>query len=308
MRALLTKVLGDANQKTLKQIQPIVDEINDLEPEMQEATDDELREMGAEFRSRIAEGESLDDLLPEVFAAVREIAKRVSGKRHYDVQLIGGIVLHQGKIAEMKTGEGKTLTATLPIALNALTGLGVHLVTVNDYLASRDTQWMGPIYHALGLTVASIQHDEAFLFDPLWESEDERLAFLRPITRQEAYAADITYGTNNEFGFDYLRDNMVVSIEQCVQRDLELRDRRRSRQHPDRRGANAADHLRSGRACDRPLLPVRPDRQAAPAGAALRGRSQAQDRDPDRRGRRQGRGAARAFRRARASTTTGTST
>ena len=220
MRALLTKVLGDANQKTLKQIQPIVDEINDLEPEMQEATDDELREMGAEFRSRIAEGESLDDLLPEVFAAVREIAKRVSGKRHYDVQLIGGIVLHMGKIAEMKTGEGKTLTATLPIALNALTGLGVHLVTVNDYLARRDTQWMGPIYHALGLSVASIQHDEAYLFDPLWEAEDERMAFLRPITRQEAYAADITYGTNNEFGFDYLRDNMVVSIEQCVQRDL----------------------------------------------------------------------------------------
>src|SRR4029079_5571886 len=138
----------------------------------------------------------------------------------YDVQLIGGIVLHQGKIAEMKTGEGKTLTATLPVALNALTGLGVHVVTVNDYLARRDTQWMGHNYHALGLSVASIQHDEAYLFDPLWEAEDERMAFLRPITRQEAYAADITYGTNNEFGFDYLRDNMVVSIEQCVQRDL----------------------------------------------------------------------------------------
>jgi preprotein translocase subunit SecA len=220
MRALLTKVLGDANQKAIKQLQPIVHEINDLEPEMENASDDELREMGTEFRSRIAEGESLDDLLPEVFAAVREIAKRVSGKRHYDVQLIGGIVLHQGKISEMKTGEGKTLTATLPIALNALTGEGVHLVTVNDYLARRDTQWMGPIHHALGLSVASIQHDEAYLFDPDWESEDERLAFLRPITRQEAYAADITYGTNNEFGFDYLRDNMVVSAEQCVQREL----------------------------------------------------------------------------------------
>ena len=220
MRAILTKVFGDANQKIINSLQPLVDEINALEEEMQATSDDELRGLGDEFRSRLADGEALDDLLPEVFAAVREIALRVSGKRHYDVQLMGGVVLHQGKIAEMKTGEGKTLTATLPVALNALTGKGVHVVTVNDYLAKRDTQWMGPIYHGLGLSVASIQHDEAFMYDPQWESEDERLAFLRPITRQEAYAADITYGTNNEFGFDYLRDNMVVSADQCVQREL----------------------------------------------------------------------------------------
>jgi preprotein translocase subunit SecA len=217
---LLKTIFGDANEKILKQLTPTVEDINRLEPEMVDLTDDELRNLGTEYRTRIEDGESLDDLLPEVFAAVREIARRVSGKRHYDVQLLGGIVLHEGKIAEMKTGEGKTLTATLPVALNALTGKGVHLVTVNDYLAKRDTQWMGPIYHGLGLTVASIQHDEAYIFDPQWESEDERLAFLRPISRREAYAADITYGTNNEFGFDYLRDNMVVNADQCVQREL----------------------------------------------------------------------------------------
>ena len=220
MRGPWKSIFGDANDKLIKQLIPLVEEINSLEPEMVDLSDEELRELGSEFRSRLTDGESLDDLLPEVFAAVREIGKRVSNKRHYDVQLMGGIVLHQGKISEMKTGEGKTLTATLPISLNALGGLGVHLVTPNDYLAKRDTQWMGPIYHALGLSVASIQHDEAFIFDPLWESGDERLAFLRPVTRQEAYAADITYGTNNEFGFDYLRDNMVVSADQCVQREL----------------------------------------------------------------------------------------
>jgi preprotein translocase subunit SecA len=217
---LLKTIFGDANEKILKQLKPTVEEINGLEPEMVDLTDDELRNLGTEYRARLEDGESLDDLLPEVFAAVREVARRVSGKRHYDVQLLGGIVLHEGKIAEMKTGEGKTLTATLPVALNALTGEGVHVVTVNDYLAKRDTQWMGPIYHGLGLTVASIQHDEAYIFDPQWESEDERLAFLRPISRREAYEADITYGTNNEFGFDYLRDNMVVSADQCVQREL----------------------------------------------------------------------------------------
>ena len=220
MRGLLTKVFGDENQKQLNQIMPLVEEINDLESEMESYSDEELHDLGDEFRKRFVEGEELDDLLPEVFAAVREISRRSSGRRHYDVQLIGGIVLHRGKIAEMKTGEGKTLTATLPVSLNAITGKGVHVVTVNDYLAKRDTQWMGPIYHALGLSVASIQHDEAFIYDPLWESEDERLAYLRPISRKEAYAADITYGTNNEFGFDYLRDNMVVSAEQCVQREL----------------------------------------------------------------------------------------
>ena len=220
MRALLTKVLGDPNDKALKQIRPIVAEINGHEPAMQARSDQELHDLGQAYRDRLAAGETLDDLLPEVFAATREIATRVSDKRHYDVQLIGGVVLHQGKIAEMKTGEGKTLTATLAVALNALGGKGVHVITVNDYLAKRDTQWMGPIYHALGLSVGCIQHDQAFLFDPEWEAEDERLALLRPVSRREAYQADITHGTNNEFGFDYLRDNMVVSHEQMSQREL----------------------------------------------------------------------------------------
>ncbi len=157
---------------------------------------------------------------PESFAATREAAHRTLGQRHYDVQLMGGIVLHHGKIAEMKTGEGKTLTATLAVALNAATGRGVHVITVNDYLAKRDTQWMGQVYHALGYSVGCIQHERAFIFDPEWESPEPNLERLRDVPRKEAYAADITYGTNNEFGFDYLRDNMVVSIEQCVQRDL----------------------------------------------------------------------------------------
>jgi preprotein translocase subunit SecA len=220
MRALLTKVLGDPNDKTIKQIRPIVARINSREPEMQARSDQELFDLGQHYRDRLTAGETLDDILPEVFAATREIATRVSGKRHYDVQMIGGIVLHQGKIAEMKTGEGKTLTATLAVSLNALQGKGVHVVTPNDYLAKRDTQWMGPIYHALGLSIGCIQHDQAFLFDPEWEAEDERLALLRPVSRHEAYLADITHGTNNEFGFDYLRDNMVVNAEQMSQREL----------------------------------------------------------------------------------------
>ena len=167
-----------------------------------------------------AEDRLLDDLLPRAFAAVREASQRATGLRHFDVQLLGGVVLHQGKVAEMKTGEGKTLAATLPIYLNSLSGRGAHVVTVNDYLAKRDTQWMGPIYHALGMSVGVIQHDSSFLFDPDYASDDERYQFLRPVERREAYAADATYGTNNEFGFDYLRDNMVWSLDQCVQRDL----------------------------------------------------------------------------------------
>jgi preprotein translocase subunit SecA len=201
-------------------MQPLVREINDLEPEMQAKSDEELRALSEELRARYEDGEDLDDLLPESFAATREAAQRTLGQRHYDVQLMGGIVLHQGKIAEMKTGEGKTLTATLAVALNALTGRGVHVVTVNDYLAKRDTQWMGQVYHALGLSIGCIQHERAFIYDPTWESPEPNLERLREVPRREAYAADITHGTNNEFGFDYLRDNMVVSIEQCVQRDL----------------------------------------------------------------------------------------
>ncbi|MGH2548348.1 MAG: preprotein translocase subunit SecA, partial [Thermomicrobiales bacterium] len=220
MRSLFTKVLGDFNEKALKKIRPIVDEINELESDIQAMEDDELREFALSLRKRADEGESLDDLLPESFAATRETARRVLGQRHYDVQLLGGITLHQGKIAEMGTGEGKTQTATLPAALNALNGRGVHVITVNDYLAKRDAQWMGRVYHALGLTVSSIQHDAAYRFNPDYVSEDERLQFLEPISRQEAYACDITHGTNNEFGFDYLRDNMVATSKQLVQRDL----------------------------------------------------------------------------------------
>jgi preprotein translocase SecA subunit len=176
-----------------------------------EESDKELRE---------AEGRILEELLPEAFAAVREAARRAIGLRHFDVQLIGGAVLHEGKIAEMKTGEGKTLVATLPLYLNALTGRGVHLITVNDYLARRDVQWMGPIYHRLGLSVASIVHDASYFFDPAYLTKDYRYLNLRPVTRQEAYRADITYGTNNEFGFDYLRDNMKFSSEEYAQREL----------------------------------------------------------------------------------------
>jgi preprotein translocase subunit SecA len=213
-------ILGDSNERELNRLKPTVDKINALEPQFEKLSDDELRAKTAEFKARLNKGESLDSLLPEVFAAVREAAKRTIKQRHFDVQLMGGIVLHQGKIAEMKTGEGKTLVATLPVSLNALTGRGVHVVTVNDYLAKRDTQWMGLIYHALGISVACIQHEAAFQFDPTYESEDPRLKHLRPITRRQAYEADVTYGTNNEFGFDYLRDNMVVDLSQCVQREL----------------------------------------------------------------------------------------
>ena len=220
MRALLTKILGDPNDKAIKQTLPIVQEINDLEPTMVAKSDEELRGSADLYHERYLAGEDLDDLLPEVFAATREVARRTLGQRHYDVQLMGGVVLHDGKIAEMKTGEGKTQTAVLAVALNAMTGEGVHVVTVNDYLAKRDTQWMGQVYHALGLSIGCIQHERAFIYDPEWESDDPVLVNLREVPRKEAYAADITYGTNNEFGFDYLRDNMVVSAAQMVQRDL----------------------------------------------------------------------------------------
>ncbi|HEX5991131.1 MAG TPA: hypothetical protein VFY70_01075, partial [Thermomicrobiales bacterium] len=220
MRKLLTKFFGDPNEAPLKPFQKVVAQVNALEPEMEALSDLELRELTNGLRDRLEEGETLDDLLPESFAATREAARRSLGQRHFDVQLLGGAVLHAGKIAEMRTGEGKTLTATLSVALNALNGRGVHVVTVNDYLAKRDTQWMGQVYDALGLSVACIQHEAAFIYDANWVSEDERLARLRPISRREAYEADITYGTNNEFGFDYLRDNMVPTADRMVQRDL----------------------------------------------------------------------------------------
>ncbi|GAH42595.1 unnamed protein product, partial [marine sediment metagenome] len=228
--------LIDSNEKVLKRLHPLVARINSLEAEFERLTDAELRAKTDEFRDRVKGGDSLDALLPEAYAAVREAAKRTIGQRHFDVQLMGGIVLHQGKIAEMKTGEGKTLVATLTLYLNALTGQGCHLVTVNDYLAKRDCHWMGPIYHALGMRVAAITAMQtpddrllSYIYDPHYESEDLKWRHLRRIpyppnhpeqARRQAYEADITYGTNNEFGFDYLRDNMVLDLSQCVQRQL----------------------------------------------------------------------------------------
>jgi len=217
--------LVDSNEKELKRLRPIVARINSLEPEYERLSNDELRGKTEEFKNRLAAGSSLDELLPEAFAAVREAAKRTIRQRHFDVQLMGGMVLHQGKIAEMKTGEGKTLVATLSLYLNSLTGNGCHLVTVNDYLARRDPYWMGPVYYALGVSVASIypqqnpdEHSPARLYDPDFDSGDQQWQYFRPISRAEAYQADITYGTSSEFGFDYLRDNMVVDLSRCVQR------------------------------------------------------------------------------------------
>ena len=198
--ALLTKIVGSKNERTLKRLRPIVETINALEPEVSALSDEALRAKKEEFLGRLAQGATLDDILPEAFAVVREAGKRVLGMRHFDVQLIGGMVLHEGKIAEMRTGEGKTLVATLPAYLNALSGKGVHVVTVNDYLARRDSEWMGRLHRFLGMTVGCIQHD------------------LSDQERQEAYSADITYGTNNEFGFDYLRDNMKFALSAMVQR------------------------------------------------------------------------------------------
>ncbi len=199
---LFNKIFGSYSEREVKRIMPIVDEINSLEPEMEKLSDKELAEKTNYFKEQLANGKTLDDILPEAFAVVREASKRVLGMRHFDVQLIGGVVLHQGRIAEMKTGEGKTLVATLPVYLNALEGKGVHVVTVNDYLAKRDSEWMGKLYKFLGLSVGLV------------------IPGLDPRKKQEAYNCDITYGTNNEFGFDYLRDNMVIYKNQLVQRDL----------------------------------------------------------------------------------------
>src|SRR5512136_3186900 len=262
-KSIVSKFTGDPAQRTLSKYQAMVDEINALEPEYQQMSDDELREVTTEFRAGLQESvrdlherwevaraaaqaeddveqrrqldydakkiedeyfkavnAALTEFMPHAFAAVREASRRTIGLRHFDVQLIGGAVLHEGEIAEMKTGEGKTLVATLPLYLNALAEHGAHLVTPNDYLSKVGVQWMGPIYHTLGLTVGVIQHESAFLFDPAVKSQDDRYNHLRPVPRREAYVADITYGTNNEFGFDYLRDNMVWDLAQKVQRGL----------------------------------------------------------------------------------------
>ncbi|MHB8509984.1 MAG: preprotein translocase subunit SecA, partial [Candidatus Dormibacteria bacterium] len=245
--SFLLKVLGDPNDREVARHLRRVEEINDFEEAMSARSDDELRALSAGFKAGASEAragfpddpvaaekavdEYLDSVLPEAFATVREMSRRILGMRHFDVQMVGGIVLHQGKISEMKTGEGKTLVATLPLYLNALAGRGAHLITVNDYLARRDAGWNGPLYLALGLTVGVIMgppqqgggYNQSFLYDPEYvdpNHSDERLTHLRPCTRGEAYQADITYGTNNEFGFDYLRDNMAGDLEQCVQRQL----------------------------------------------------------------------------------------
>jgi preprotein translocase subunit SecA len=218
--ALLRKIFGTKHERDVKRMKPAVEAANALEPAAQALDEAALRARSDEFRKRIADGEPLDELLVEAFAVCREAARRTVRMRHFDVQLIGGMVLHSGKIAEMATGEGKTLVATLPAYLNGLTGRGVHIVTVNDYLAKRDAQWMGPVFHALGLSVGVIQHEASFLYDPAYVTSDIRLTSLRPCSRQEAYRADITYGTNNEFGFDYLRDNMRFTLDELVQREL----------------------------------------------------------------------------------------
>ena len=199
---ILKKIVGTKNERELKRIQPLVEATSGLESKMQSLTDEQLRALTPHFKERLENGEELDQILPDAFAAVREVARRTMNMRHFDSQLVGGVVLHEGKIAEMATGEGKTLVATLPVYLNALTGLGVHVVTVNDYLARRDADWMGPIYTFLGLSVGVIVHD----------LDDEE--------RKIAYNCDVTYGTNNEFGFDYLRDNMKYSLEEFVQREF----------------------------------------------------------------------------------------
>jgi preprotein translocase subunit SecA len=244
----------DSNERELRRIQPLVDRANALEAELEALSDSEIRaridDIRAEIREAAVEDEpsedelehpeperrrelakarhkratdrvqaALDEVLPEVFAATREAMKRTLGMRHFDVQLIGGAVLHEGRIAEMRTGEGKTLVAPLAAILNSLSGRGVHVVTPNDYLARRDPQWMGPVYHFLGVSVGIITHDTSYVFEPGYPTTDERLVNLRPVERREAYAADVTYGTNNEFGFDYLRDNMVVELDQRVQRE-----------------------------------------------------------------------------------------
>ena len=215
------KVLGgDDNERELRKLWPIVEEIVALEPEVQALSDDELRGRTDEFRQRLADGETLDDILVEAFAVAREAIFRAVGERAFDVQLLGGIVLHQGKIAEMKTGEGKTLVATLPLYLNALGGKGAHLVTVNDYLAKRDAQWYGRALYNLGLSIGVLQHDTAYLYTPETVSEVANMEHLMPGPRRQAYYSDVTYGTNNEFGFDYLRDNMAVDLAHCVQREL----------------------------------------------------------------------------------------
>ena len=216
--------LVDSNDRELKRLAPILDAVNARADEMEATSAEEIRgrmeAIAADVRARSGDDQKqrLEEVLPEILAAAREAAKRTIGLRPYDVQILGAIVLHQGKIPEMRTGEGKTLVAPLAAAANALTGDGVHVITVNDYLARRDAQWMGPLFSFLGISLGVITHDASYLYDAEFSSGEERTARLRPVTRREAYAADVTYGTNNEFGFDYLRDNMVTELEARAQR------------------------------------------------------------------------------------------
>ena len=212
--------LFDSNEGELRKLRKIATRVNQLEPELEKRSDEELAQSTARFRERLAKGETLDDILPEVFASVRETAKRTLRQRHFDVQLMGGLALHKGHIAEMRTGEGKTLVASLALYANALEGKGAHLVTTNDYLAKTGAGWMAPIYHALGASVAYIAHEKSAIYDPAVEVEavDPRHRHWRDVTRREAYEADITYGQNSEFGFDYLRDNMAMDLNDQVQR------------------------------------------------------------------------------------------
>lgn len=232
--AFWKRIFGDEGEAALRRAQPIAAKVNALEPQFLALSDEELKRKTQEFRDRLSAGEALDTLAPEAFAAVREASRRTLGQRHFDVQLIGGMILHERGIAEMRTGEGKTLVATLPAYLNALTGKGVHVVTVNDYLSRRDASWMGQIYYALGMTTGVLNHESSFLYDPSHVPQGDEAAedaerdetgafkvardYLRPVSRREAYAADITYGTNNEFGFDYLRDNLEYDPQNLRQR------------------------------------------------------------------------------------------
>ena len=213
----IVKMFGGSDEKVVAKMRPDVDSINQLEPEFERLSDGALMDRTGDFQRSLAAGADIEDILPEAFAAVRESAKRTLGQRHYDVQIVGGIVLHQGKIAEMKTGEGKTLVATLPAYLNSLTGDGVHVVTVNDYLARRDAHWMGAVYAKLGVTVGALQNQSALIYDPEFTDGDRGFEHMKPASRHQAYSADITYGTNNEFGFDYLRDNMLDEESKRVQ-------------------------------------------------------------------------------------------
>ncbi|MEI6481571.1 MAG: preprotein translocase subunit SecA, partial [Candidatus Saccharibacteria bacterium] len=222
MKKVFKKILGDPQAKTVKRLRKRVKDINALSDTYSRLSDAKLKDQTTVLKNRLKK-ESLDKIMPDAFAVAREAATRALGQRHFDVQLVGGMALHEGSVAEMKTGEGKTLVATAPVYLNALSGKGVHVVTVNDYLAQRDAGWMAQVYSFLGLTTGVIIADESYIYDEEFVNknhQDKRFSHLKPCTRQEAYAADVTYGTNNEFGFDYLRDNMVREVEQLRQRDL----------------------------------------------------------------------------------------